>query len=116
MDKPPSILPLPVQRALKKLGANIKEARKKRRIPTTLLSQRASISRTTLSKIEKGEGSVAIELYAKVLFVLGMEERLADLIEPSKDVQGMHLEEERLPQRIRMPKAPAPYRETKRKK
>lgn len=104
MEKPTHILPIPVQRALKKLGANIQEARKKRRIPTTLLSERASISRTTLTKIEKGDGSVSIELYAKVLFVLGMENRLADLIDPSKDVQGLHLEEERLPQRIRMSK------------
>ena len=66
-----------------------------------IAAQRASISRTTLVKIEKGDPGVAIGIYATVLFVMGMVERLADLADPKNDVMGLQLEEERLPQRIR---------------
>jgi hypothetical protein len=66
-----------------------------------IAAQRASISRTTLVKIEKGNPGVAIGLYATVLFVMGMVERLADLADPKSDSLGLQLEEESLPQRIR---------------
>jgi hypothetical protein len=99
--KPSGMLPLPVTRALRKLGHDIRDARRRRRIPAEIAAQRASISRTTLVKIEKGEPGVAIGNYAIVLFVLGMTERLADLADPKGDTVGLQLEEEQLPQRIR---------------
>jgi len=96
------VLPLPVRRALRKLGHDIWDARRRRRIPTAIAAQRASISRTTLVKIEKGDPGVAIGNYATVLFVMGMAERLADLADPRNDSTGLQLEEEHLPQRIRI--------------
>ena len=36
-----------------------------------------------------------------VLFVMGLTDRLADLVDPKNDSVGLQLEEERLPQRIR---------------
>ena len=62
--------------------------------------QRASISRTTLVKIEKGDPGVATGLYATVLFVMGMTDRLGDLADHRSDSVGLQLEEERLPERI----------------
>jgi len=96
-----TILPIPVRRALRKLGQDMRDARRRRRIPAAIAAQRASISRTTLVKIEKGDPGVAIGLYATVLFVMGMEGRLGDLAAPKSDAVGLQLEEERLPQRIR---------------
>ena len=93
--------PLPVKRELKKLGQNLRDARKRRRIPMQLAADRASISRTTLSKIEKGDEGVSIEAYAKILFVLGLIERLGELADPSLDKLGQNLEAENLPKRIR---------------
>ncbi len=95
------VLPIPVRRALRKLGHDVRDARRRRRIPVAIAAQRASISRTTLVKIEKGDRGVAIGIYATVLFVLGMVERLADLADPKNDAVGLQLEEEHLPQRIR---------------
>ena len=40
-------------------------------------------------------------IYATVLFVLGLADRLADIADPKNDPVGLQLEEERLPQRIR---------------
>lgn len=93
--------PIPVTRALRKLGHDVRDARRRRRIPAEIAAQRASISRTTLVKIEKGDPGVAIGSYAIVLFVLGMTDRLAGVADPTIDAVGLQLEEERLPQRIR---------------
>ena len=46
-------LPLPVVRALRKLGVDIRDARRRRRFPTTTMAERASISRPTLAKARK---------------------------------------------------------------
>ncbi len=98
------MLPIPVRRALRKLGQDIRDARLRRRISMAVMAERASISRTTLNKIEKGDPSVSLGNYANVLFVLGMAERLGDLADVRTDVVGLELEEERLPQRIRKPR------------
>lgn len=93
--------PIPVRRALQKLGQDMRDARLRRRIPTAILAERASISRMTLNKVEKGDPGVALGTYAAVLFVLGMAERLGGLADIRTDSVGLALEEERLPQRVR---------------
>ena len=96
-------LPIPVLRALRKVGNDINIARRRRRITIKLMAERAGISRATLSKIEKGDPTTSIGAYASVLFVLGMIERLGDLVDDAHDLTGRQLDEERLPERIRMP-------------
>lgn len=98
------ITPLPVKRALKILGANLRDARRRRRIPMWLAAKRASISRTTLNKIEKGDEGVSLGAYARILFILGMIQRLSELAELKYDELGLELEAESLPKRIRIPK------------
>ncbi len=105
-------LPIPVRRVLGKLGQDIRDARLRRRIPTTVMAERASISRTTLNKVEKGDPGVAMGNYAQVLFVLGMAERLSHLADVRTDAVGLALEEERLPQRIRRPRQTKPRRKS----
>ena len=99
-----SMVPIPVSRALHKLGQDIRDARLRRRIPTAVMAERASISRTTLNKVEKGDTGVSLGNYANVLFVLGLAERLGELVDVKTDTVGLELEEERLPQRIRRPR------------
>ncbi len=101
-------LPIPVARALRKLGHDIRDARRRRRIPVAILAERASISRMTLNKIEKGHAGVYAGNYATVLFALGMVERLADLADPTHDAVGRELEEEQLPERIRLSRPAKP--------
>ncbi|MBX9600378.1 MAG: helix-turn-helix domain-containing protein [Bryobacteraceae bacterium] len=95
-------LPLPVGRALRKLGEDIRDARRRRRIPVAILAERASISRTTLHRIEKGDAGVSAGNYATVLFALGLIDRLAAVADATHDTTGRVLEEEHLPQRIRL--------------
>jgi len=94
-------LPIPVTKALRKIGQDISEARRRRRISTELMAQRAGISRGTLAKIEKGDGATSMGNYAAVLFVLGMVSRISDLVDSKHDLVGRQIDEENLPKRIR---------------
>jgi transcriptional regulator with XRE-family HTH domain len=94
-------MPLPVKRALAKLGDDIRTARLRRRIPTTLMAERMMVTRTTLRKVEKGDAGVSMGIYATALFIVGMTQRLYELADVRDDLVGQQLEEERLPKRIR---------------
>lgn len=64
---------------LETIGENIKLARLRRKITATMLAERAGISRVTLRKVENGESSVTMAIYAIVLFCLGLEKDLLRL-------------------------------------
>jgi transcriptional regulator with XRE-family HTH domain len=101
-------LPIPVIRALRKLGHDIRDARRRRRIPVAIMAERASIGRMTLNRVEKGDPRVSAGAYATVLFALGMADRLADVADPRHDAVGLDLEEEHLPERIRLSRRQRP--------
>lgn len=108
--RPVSPLPIPARKALRKLGQDIKDARRRRRIQMTLLAERARISRSTLTKVEKGDESVALGIYAAVLFVLGLVEGLGRLADPATDTLGQSIEERNLPVRVRLRGSKLPVR------
>ena len=95
-------VPFSIVTALKTLGENIRNARKRRRVTMNLLAERAKISRVTLSKIEKGDPSVAIKYYASVLQMLGLLKNLEEVAAAKNDGVGVIIEEENLPQRVRL--------------
>jgi transcriptional regulator with XRE-family HTH domain len=64
---------------LKTVGENIKLARLRRKITASMLAERAGISRVTLRRVENGESSVTMAIYANVLFCLGLEKDLLRL-------------------------------------
>ena len=99
-------LPLPVGRALAKLGGDIKSARLRRRLTAAMVAERTFITRSTLAKVEKGDPAVSLGIYATVLFVLGLADRLTTLADVRTDDVGLQLEEERLPKRIRPRRTP----------
>lgn len=67
-----------------------------------LMAERAFIHRNTVARVEQGSPGVSMGIYATVLFVLGMGDRLGSLADASTDRLGLTLEEERLPQRVRV--------------
>src|SRR5580700_11122889 len=72
-----SITPLPsLQRRLTEVGENLRLARLRRRLSATQVSERAAISRPTLTAIERGDPTVSFGAYARVLFCLGLENDL----------------------------------------
>lgn len=99
-----AVLPVPVRRALRKLGGDIRDARLRRRIPVAIAAERASIGRSTLNRVETGDPNVALGIYATVLFVLGLVDRIAEVADARNDATGLQLQAEQLPKRIRTPK------------
>lgn len=97
-----STLPIPVKRAVRKLGRDIRDARRRRRVPVALQAERAGMSRSTLNRIEKGDVGVSMGYYASALMALGLLDHIALLADPGRDAVGRALEEEYLPQRIRL--------------
>jgi len=57
-----------------------------------------------LVKVENGDPGVSIGIFATVLFVVGMADRLADIADASHDRVGLDLESEKLPKRISSPR------------
>lgn len=58
------------EEVLKTMGEQIKLARLRRDLPVELVAERAGISRSSLWKVESGNPSVAIGIYAAVLHAL----------------------------------------------
>jgi transcriptional regulator with XRE-family HTH domain len=67
------------QHILNILGENIKLARLRRKLSSEQVSQRASITRNTLYKIEHGSPSVSLGNYLQVLFVFGLQQDFTNL-------------------------------------
>ncbi|WP_119392190.1 helix-turn-helix transcriptional regulator [Taklimakanibacter lacteus] len=101
-------LPPKVRRGLGKLGADIALARRKRRLTTLMMAERLGVAKSTYLRIEKGDPTVAMGAYAMALFVLGFDAALGEIADARHDDQGLLLDAERLPRRIRIRKQPQP--------
>ncbi len=93
-------LPKSARSALLKLGGDIAVARKKRRISTVSMAERAFISRGTLYKVEKGDPSVSMGVYATVLSILGLADGLGATADRRNDSLGLDIDEDRLPRKV----------------
>ena len=91
-----------VRHGLRKLGQDIRDARRRRGLPAGVVAERAFTSRPTLQRVERGDASVSIGIYAAVLHALGLLDGLSQLADPARDVVGVAMATERLPQRIRL--------------
>ncbi len=93
-----------VPQILETMGEQIKLARLRRSLSTALVAERADISRATLWKVEKGDPSVAIGIYAAVLHALNNMD--SDLLLIAKDDKlGRTFQDLALPVRKRAPKS-----------
>ena len=86
------------KRIMNQVGEQIHLARLRRKLPVELVAERADISRATLWKIEKGDPSVAIGSYLKVLNALGLQNDMKKLA--ADDVLGRTLQDLNMETRI----------------
>lgn len=94
-------VPLPVCRAIEKLGADVALARRRRRISQASLAERIGASVSTVQRLERGDLRIPIHFIARALHVFGEINRLANLLDTAEDAIGLALMDEQLPQRIR---------------
>jgi transcriptional regulator with XRE-family HTH domain len=96
-----SAVPRQMLAELEKVGEDIRYARIRRKFTMSDLSKRSGISRSTLDKVEKGSPSVAIGIYARVLFLLGITGTVGQLADLSNDPISRDIEISKLPQRVK---------------
>ncbi|MET0592742.1 MAG: helix-turn-helix transcriptional regulator [Polyangiaceae bacterium] len=94
------ILPPKVRRSLKKFGADLALARRKRRLTTAMMSERLGVAKSTYVRVEKGDPTVSLGVFAMALFVLGFGDAFGDLVDASRDEQGLLLDQQRIPKRV----------------
>ncbi len=94
-----------VRRSLRTLGLDIRDARRRRGLPAEIVAERAFTSRPTLRRIEAGDHTVSIGIYAAVLQALGLLDGLGLLAAPSKDEAGLAIAAGKLPERMRLPRS-----------
>ena len=99
--KAPSLYPTQ-SRLLRELGLRLRDARLRRRLSVSQVAERTEVSRPTLNKVEKGDPSVTLGTYLRVLVVLGLEKDLALLA--AEDPVGRRLQDAELAVPRRAPK------------
>ena len=85
-------LPPVVTEALRQLGENLALARVRRKESQRVWAKRLGVSIPTLIRMEQGEPSVAIGVYATALWLLGRVQALPELAEPQHDHGALELD------------------------
>ena len=81
---------------MRAFGERLRAARLRRRITTILFAKRMDVSRDTLNRLEKGDGTIALGTYLRALHVLGLEKDF-DIV-ARDDELSRKLQELNLPQ------------------
>jgi hypothetical protein len=82
-------LPPEASAALVVLGEHIALARLRRKESQKTWASRIGVSIPTLIRLEKGDPTVSVGVYATALWLLGLSGGLAELAEPSKDLRAL---------------------------
>lgn len=94
-------LPHRVVRAAEELGEHLRTWRKLQRLTIEQVAERAGVTRNTVSRLERGDASVGLDVVLNVSRALGQLEQLVGSIDPYDTDLGRARADEALPQRIR---------------
>jgi ribosome-binding protein aMBF1 (putative translation factor) len=94
-------LPLPVKRAISKLGSDVSLARRRRHISQASLAERIGASVSTVRRMEQGDVRVPIHFFARTMQVFGVLDALGQLLDTAQDDIGLTMMDAQLPQRVR---------------
>ncbi len=78
-------MPSAVLAHLRQLGENLAVARKRRREPLASWALRIGVSEPTLMRMEKGDPSVSMGVYATALWLMGRSQALVEAAAPEHD-------------------------------
>ncbi len=100
-------LPPVVSEALRQLGENLALARVRRKESQRVWAKRLGVSIPTLIRLEQGEPSVAMGVYATALWLIGRTAALPALAEPKEDQGALELDVRRAAERRAVRSAPS---------
>lgn len=86
------MLPIQVETALRSFGENLKIARKRRGETLASFAARMQVSVPTLRKMESGEATVSVAIYAMALWLVGRVQFLPEIAHPANDETALMLE------------------------
>jgi len=92
-----------VCQGLKRLGNDLKDARRRRRIKAELMAERLGVTRATLDRMERGEPTVSIGTYMNAIYALDPDKLtgFVSIFSGEKDILGQTISDRELPKRIR---------------
>jgi hypothetical protein len=82
-------LPTASLKAFQMLGADMALARQRRKESRKTWAQRMNVSIPTLIRMEKGEPTVAMGVYATALWLIGRTDALSALANPKEDLGAL---------------------------
>lgn len=85
-------LPTNAALALKSLGENLRIARERRGESLRAWASRMDVSVPTLQRMESGDPTVGMGVYATAIWLCGRHGDLAGLLDPSSDAEVMEIE------------------------
>ena len=88
------MMPRALTQQLQLMGARIMLARKRRHLSMQDVADRAAVTRLTVSKVEHGDPTVSMGIYARVLFALNLEKDISLLA--ADDALGRQLQDAEL--------------------
>ena len=71
-----------------------------------MMAERPGVAKSTYLKVEKGDPTVVLATYAMTFFALGFGDVLGEILDARRDDQGLLLDAERMPRRVRTPGPP----------
>lgn len=86
------LLPNAASKALLTLGADLAIARQRRKESLKNWALRLGVSIPTLMRMEKGDPSVSVGIYATALWLVGRQQALAELANPKEDLGALEIE------------------------
>ena len=81
------------EKMLEQVGYQIRMVRQRRKISVNLVAERAGVSRRSVWAVERGNPSVSIGIYLKVLHTIGFDKDLLKIC--ADDPLGKFLQDER---------------------
>ena len=88
------MMPRALTQQLQLAGEQIMLARKRRHLSMQDVADRATVTRLTVSKVEHGDPTVSMGIYARILFALNLEKDLSMLA--ADDALGRQLQDAEL--------------------
>ena len=88
------MMPRALSQILELMGEQIKLARKRRHLSMQDIADRATVTRLTISRVEHGDPTVSMGLYARVLYALNLEKDITLLA--ADDTLGRQLQDSEL--------------------
>ena len=95
--------PYPVERALKRLGANLRTARLRRNLTIQDVAEKISTGPRPVSCAEQGRPSTGVAVYVALLWAYDLLEALGEIADPALDTEGLALSRHRERVRARRP-------------